>query len=292
MEFIKRLANNIFGKRKIYVVKDLGTFNCKVLNCLKNKNYHWFASLQLPSYSEETFVCVDGDENSPYVQQTDFLKTILKNWKDMLEQIDRVLPKHVRNIKNRKIFIYWKKNFYPESISMQTTSGNEVEITFTTYDLEHSFCFVLKDGYVRNLTLNDEEMEDVQPEKEYRYYFFDYLYYIGEIWSKSNYKMDGSTLLFLYYTFIITIPLYFGLIHKPETNNNYFRIFYLVFSFVFPCSFNLLRYRKKRKTALMKHFHRPKKIGVITAIFFLLVPIGFCWFAIWLYTKLGWITSM
>lgn len=135
MRFIKILANNMFGKRKTWVIKDLGTFNSKILNCLKDESYRWFASLHLPLYTQETFVWVNGDKNSPFIQQTDFLKTILENWNNMLEQINRILPKHVRYIKNKKVFIYWIKYFYPESINIYGTNENEAEITFTTYTI-------------------------------------------------------------------------------------------------------------------------------------------------------------
>ena len=46
MEFIKRLANNLFGKRKTYDAKELGIFYSKVWNCWKNESYYWFTSMK------------------------------------------------------------------------------------------------------------------------------------------------------------------------------------------------------------------------------------------------------
>lgn len=39
----------------------------------------------------------------------------------------------------------------------------------------------------------------------------------------------------------------------------------------------------------MKHYRYPKKIKVISAIFFLLVPIAICGLEMWIYGKQGWI---
>lgn len=65
--------------------------------------------------------------------------------------------------------------------------------------------------------------------------------------------------------------------------------FVLSFNFLFPFLFSWVRYRKKRKSALMKHYRYPKKIKIISAIFFLLVPIVICGLEIWIYGKQGWI---
>ena len=52
MEFIKRLANNLFGKRKTYDAKELGIFYSKVWNCWKNESYYWFTSMKFSVYRE------------------------------------------------------------------------------------------------------------------------------------------------------------------------------------------------------------------------------------------------
>lgn len=167
---------------------------------------------------------------------------------------------------------------------------NGVKITFSTYDLNHSFSFVWRDGHVRDFVLENEEKENIPYLDAYTYYLFDYLYYIGEIWEKSNSRMCGSILLFWYYTFIFVIPVYFLLLHIQEIGRaDNFPLYYIGFNFLFPFLFSWVRYRKKRKSALMKHYRYPKKIKIISAIFFLLVPIVICGLEIWIYGKQGWI---
>ena len=102
--------------------------------------------------------------------------------------------------------------------------------------------------------------------------------------------MCGSILLFWYYTFIFVIPVYFLLLHIQEIGRaDNFPLYYIGFNFLFPFLFSWVRYRKKRKPALMKHYRYPKKIKIISAIFFLLVPIVICGLEIWIYGKQGWI---
>ena len=237
---MKRLANNLFGKRKTYDAKELGIFHSKVWNCWKNESYYWFTSMKLPVYREETFLCINGDSDAPFQPQIFCLREVLNNWEEIRSQISRIIPKHVRYIKNKEVFIYWKECFYPESVDVFGAGTNGVKITFSTYDLNHSFSFVWRDGHVRDFVLENEEKENIPYPEAYTYYLFDYLYYIG-------------------------------------------------FNFLFPFLFSWVRYRKKRKSALMKHYRYPKKIKIISAIFFLLVPIVICGLEIWIYGKQGWI---
>lgn len=108
MEFIKRLANNLFGKRKTYDAKELGIFHSKVWNCWKNESYYWFTSMKFPVYREETFLCINGDSDAPFQPQIFCLREVLNNWEEIRSQISRIIPKHVRYIKNKEVFIYWK----------------------------------------------------------------------------------------------------------------------------------------------------------------------------------------
>lgn len=260
MEFMKRLANNLFGRHKTYDAKELGIFHSKVWNCWRNESYYWFAFMKFPIYQEETFVCINGDSNAPSQTQIACLREVLDNWEEIRSQISRIMPKHVRYIKNKEVFIYWKERFYPESVDVFGTDTNRVKITFSTYDLNHSFSFVWRDGYIYDFILGNEEKENIPHPKAYTYYLFDYLYYIGEIWEKSNYRMCGSILLFWYYTFILVIPVYFLLLHMLELSRaDDFSLYYIGFNFLFPFLFSWARYKKKRKSALMKHYRYPKK---------------------------------
>lgn len=45
--------------------------------------------------------------------------------------------------------------------------------------------------------------------KKYRFYFFDYLYYCGDRWSKRNSRVWGSGVIFNYWTFCIWGPVAF-----------------------------------------------------------------------------------
>jgi hypothetical protein len=235
-------------------------------------------------------LCINGDSDAPFQPQIFCLREVLNNWEEIRSQISRIIPKHVRYIKNKEVFIYWKECFYPESVDVFGAGTNGVKITFSTYDLNHSFSFVWRDGHVRDFVLENEEKENIPYPEAYTYYLFDYLYYIGEIWEKSNSRMCGSILLFWYYTFIFVIPVYFLLLHIQEIGRaDNFPLYYIGFNFLFPFLFSWVRYRKKRKSALMKHYRYPKKIKIISAIFFLLVPIVICGLEIWIYGKQGWI---
>ena len=103
MEFIKRLANNLFGKRKTYDAKELGIFYSKVWNCWKNESYYWFTSMKFSVYREETFLCINGDSDAPFQPQIFCLREVLNNWEEIRSQISRIIPKHVRYTLNPQL---------------------------------------------------------------------------------------------------------------------------------------------------------------------------------------------
>ena len=90
MEFIKRLANNLFGKRKTYDAKELGIFYSKVWNCWKNESYYWFTSMKFSVYREETFLCINGDSDAPFQPQIACLRELFDNWEEIRSQISRM----------------------------------------------------------------------------------------------------------------------------------------------------------------------------------------------------------
>lgn len=155
--------------------------------------------------------------------------------------------------------------------------------------MNHSFSFVWRDGHVCDFVLENEEKENIPYLDAYTYYLFDYLYYIGEIWEKAILGCVAVyCFLVLYIHFVI--PVYFLLLHIQEIGRaDNFPLYYIGFNFLFPFLFLWVRYRKERKSALMKHYRYPKKIKVISAIFFLLVPIAICGLEMWIYGKQGWI---
>ena len=107
MEFIKRLANNLFGKRKTYDAKELGIFYSKVWNCWKNESYYWFTSMKFSVYREETFLCINGDSDAPFQPQIFCLREVLNNWEEIRSQISRI----------RK-FLFIGKSAFTRSLSM------------------------------------------------------------------------------------------------------------------------------------------------------------------------------
>ena len=88
--------------------------------------------------------------------------------------------------------------------------------------------------------------------KKYRFYFFDYLYYCGDRWSKRNSRVWGSGVIFNYWTFCIWGPVAFW------TRLNGIHLFSesidvtIVFAgMLLPFVCTRLRYRKDRVSAII-----------------------------------------
>ena len=119
----------------------------------------------------------------------------------------------------------------------------------------------------------------------YRYYFFDYLYFKGEQGHKMRSRCSGVLMLSLYWWFIIEIPCI------PLFDRNLPHTWYLLCCmgmFLFPVLFCLVRYRKDRTSALANRYRHSSK-NKITITLLLLLPIVLCGFELWLLAKLGWI---
>lgn len=119
----------------------------------------------------------------------------------------------------------------------------------------------------------------------YRYYFFDYLYFKGEQGHKMRSRCSGVLMLSLYWWFIIEIPCI------PLFDRNLPHTWYLLCCmgmFLFPVLFCLVRYRKDRTSALVNHYRHSSK-NKITITLLLLLPMVLCGFELWLLAKLGWI---
>ena len=119
----------------------------------------------------------------------------------------------------------------------------------------------------------------------YRYYFFDYLYFKGEQGHKMRSRCSGLLMLSLYWWFIIEIPC------LPLLDRNLPYTWYLLCCmgmFLFPVLFCLIRYRKDRTSALVNHYRHSSK-NKITITLLLLLPMVLCGFELWLLAKLGWV---
>lgn len=294
MDFIKRLANNLLGTQKEHAVNGLGIFSCKVLECWKTDHYLWWSEIRLPFCPETMTIMANGDARSPFQSQTTRIKQLLENWGTVLDRVDTVLSARIRGEKEIAAYANWRERFYPQSIWTSDTNNKELEISFVDSDLEYSFRFTWSDGLVRSLVLDNEEEDDAEelkeyPQREYKFYLFDFLYFIGELWSRSNGRMSGFLLLFLYNMLTIALPAYFLLVRIPGIGDNReILVFYWGFQFLFPPIFSWARYQKGRKAALMSHYRHPKKIGARLAVTFLLIPIALFLIETWLIKRLPW----
>lgn len=119
--------------------------------------------------------------------------------------------------------------------------------------------------------------------KKYRFYFFDYLYYCGDRWSKRNSRVWGSGVIFNYWTFCIWGPVAFW------TRLNGIHLFSesidvtIVFAgMLLPFVCTRLRYRKDRVSAIRHHYRRSAWRSIIPPQ---LVVFG--WFIILLLEVIG-----
>lgn len=154
MGFFKTLVNNILGTRKEYAVKDLGIFTCKVCEWWQNEQSVWWSAVQLPLYSKETTICLEGNALAPSPQQLSDLQTMLKNWKSVILRIESILPNESRLAHKEEIYTSWQDKFYPEDISAM--DNNSWEITFVRDDLDNYFSFIWnsKNNIMSDFTLN------------------------------------------------------------------------------------------------------------------------------------------
>ena len=108
----------------------------------------------------------------------------------------------------------------------------------------------------------------------YRYYFFDYLYFKGEQGHKMRSRCSGALMLSLYWWFIIVIPCI------PLFDRNLPHTWYLLCGLgmlLFPFLFCLIRYRKDRTSALVNHYRHSSK-NKIMIFLLMLLPMVLCGF--------------
>ncbi|WP_418696638.1 hypothetical protein [Bacteroides sp.] len=122
--------------------------------------------------------------------------------------------------------------------------------------------------------------------KNYRFYFFDYLYFKGEQWYKKA-PCTGDAVLCHYWYLIVAIPA-FGFTDEVHRLGDYAVIAFYAFLILFPCVFPYIRYRKDRKAALVRHYRHSKSNGV-TMAFIIILPFALLFFELWLFDRLGWV---
>lgn len=153
MGSFKKLVNILLGTKKEYAVKDLGIFHSKVCDWWQNEHYAWWSTVQLPSYSAETVIWLEGDASAPLSQQLLDLQALLENWKSVIARVESLLPNESRLVHKEEAYISWQNRFYPEEIKASVKYNDSWEITFTTDDLDYCFSFIWKNNTVRDLTL-------------------------------------------------------------------------------------------------------------------------------------------
>ena len=97
---------------------------------------------------------------------------------------------------------------------------------------------------------------------KYRYYFFDYLYFKGEQWSKKAFRCSGAFILLEYWIMIVAFP---------------------AFGFT-----SVTHHFGDRKKAIINHYRHSKSSGV-TMTFIIILPFILFFFELWLFDKLEWI---
>ena len=152
--FFKTLVTILLGTRKEYTVEDIGVFSGKVCDWWQNDHYNWFTTLQLPSYSAETVIAMDGDASAPSPQQLLELRALLKNWASIPARLDSILPNESSLVHKEEIYASWQDHFYPEAIKPSDKDKEGWEITFVREDMDDCFSFIWKNNTVRNLTFN------------------------------------------------------------------------------------------------------------------------------------------
>ena len=92
--------------------------------------------------------------------------------------------------------------------------------------------------------------------KKYKFYFFDYLYYMGEVyhenkWGESSWRMSGFSVLIWYWGLILYPFLSIGLGYIENSDTE---LAIMCGWGMFPVFFCFFRYRKARKYALMNYY--------------------------------------
>ena len=122
--------------------------------------------------------------------------------------------------------------------------------------------------------------------KKDKFYFFDYLYYMGEIyhenkWGESSWRMSGFSVLIWDWGLILYTFISIGLDYIENRDTELAIMFGWGMVPVFFCFY---RYRKARKGALMNYYEGTKRIGIIKLLF---TPLVLFTLEQWRFVKLG-----
>ena len=142
----------------------------------------------------------------------------------------------------------------------------------------------------KNINKADNYFERIQQKSHppnFRYYFFDYLYFKGEQWNKKAPRCSGAFVLCEYWMLVVAFPA-FGFTNEIRNFGHYAVTAYHALLVLFPFIFPFIRYRKNRKMAILRHYRHSKSSGP-TMSFIIILPFVLFFFEVWLFDRLGWL---
>lgn len=152
LKAFKTLINELFGTKREYKAEGLGLFTCKVCDWWQDKCYLWSGTVQLPFYSVETLVLIEGDTSAPFSKQLLELQVLLQNWVPMVEQLDSMLSCKSQQKHKEKIYASWQDEFYPYTIVPAVLYSGSWEIVFyRNSGVNYNFTVFWKDNTVQDL---------------------------------------------------------------------------------------------------------------------------------------------
>lgn len=154
MKVFKTLINELFGTKREYKVEGLGIFTCKVCDWWRDKCYLWSGAVQLPFYSVETLVLIEGDASAPFSRQLLELQVLLQNWVPMAEQLDSMLSSKSQQKHKEKIYGSWQDEFCPYTIVPAVLYSDSWEIVFyRNSGVNYNFTVFWKENKIQDLHL-------------------------------------------------------------------------------------------------------------------------------------------
>lgn len=150
----KILVNDLLGTKREFKAKDLGIFTCNVCDWWQDKHYTWSGTVQLPFYSVETIILIEGDISAPFLPKLTELQVLLQNWLPMTEQVDSILSSKIQRTHKEKIYASWQDKFLPYTIVPAVRHTDSWEIVFyKNSGINYNFSVFWKDNTIQDVSL-------------------------------------------------------------------------------------------------------------------------------------------